>query len=258
MKISVTIIALNEEEKIADAIRSAAWADEVLVVDANSSDKTRENAEELGARVLINDWKGFSDQKQFAVDAAENDIIFSLDADERVSEELADEIALIKNTNERMPFDGYRMPRLSIYMGREIRHGGWYPDKQLRLFDRRKGRWNGRSIHESVAMDDGATVGELQRDLLHYSVSGPAEHARMIATRYAPMAARQMLESGKRTSIPTIAVAGTLVIIKDYFIKLGFLDGFAGLAIACLSAHHATLKHMILHELQKENGIDKR
>ena len=159
MKISAVIIAFNEESKIAEAIRSVEWADEILFVDSESTDGTREIAASLGARVLVHKWQGFSVQKQFATDRAENDWIFSLDADERVSDELIKEIADIRQLSRAM--DGYRIPRLSTYMGREIRHGGWYPDWQLRFFDRRKAHWKAVAVHESVEMLDGSAVGKL-------------------------------------------------------------------------------------------------
>ena len=184
MHISAVIIAFNEENDIADAINSVAWADEVLVVDSESTDRTVEIAQSLGAKVLVQSWLGFSAQKQFAVDAAANDWILSLDADERVSTALRDEIADLKVEGPNA--DGYTIPRLSIYLGREIRHGGWYPDRQLRLFHRRRGRWNSRIIHESFSLQPDAVEGRLRNDLLHFSVKSIEHHARMIAERYAP------------------------------------------------------------------------
>ncbi|MBP6003256.1 MAG: glycosyltransferase family 2 protein [Pyrinomonadaceae bacterium] len=249
MKISVTIITLNEEAKIADALRSVYWADEVLVVDSHSTDNTREIAAELGARVVERDWAGFSEQKQFATDEASNDIVFSLDADERVSAELAAEIKQIKESDE-LAFDGYTVPRLSIYMGREIRHGSWYPDRQLRLFDRRKAAWKQVVIHESVEMRAGATIGQLKGDLIHKSVDSVKHHAAMLVERYAPLGAQAMHERGKRTSALQIAAAGPTAFTKDYILKAGFLDGVPGLTIAAFSAYHAALKHMMLYELQ--------
>ncbi len=250
MKISAVIIAFNEEAKIADAIRSADWADEVLVVDSGSTDRTREIAEGLGARVIVNEWPGFAAQKQFAVDAAANDIIFSLDADEAVSDKLKREIAGLKGGGE-LPFDGMTVPRASVYMGREIRHGSWYPDRQLRLFDRRKGKWKQVVIHESFEMEPGASVGKLAGDLIHRSVDSVGQHAAMIAERYAPLGARSSYERGRRTSPLGILVAGPAAFIRDYMLKAGCLDGVAGLFIAIFSAYHAVLKHMMLYELQR-------
>jgi glycosyltransferase involved in cell wall biosynthesis len=252
MKISAVIIAFNEEYKIGDAIKSVDWADEVLVVDSESTDRTREIAEKLGCRVINRPWPGFSAQKQFGTDNAENDWVFSLDADERVSPALREEIEKLKCGPAGPTAAGYRIPRLSFYMGRPIRHSGWYPDWQLRFFDRRSGRWKEVLVHESVEMGSGAVVGKLTGDILHYSFAGPAEHHEMIGTRYAPLAARQMFERGRRTSILGIAAAGPAAFISAYFLKAGFLDGLPGFCIARFAAHHAFLKHILLWEMQNE------
>ena len=252
MKISAVIITFNEQKNIAEAIESVSWADEIIVVDSESSDGTRDIAEASGAKVVTRSWEGFSKQKQFAVDQAENDWVFSLDADERVSAELREEILAIKSNNASA--DGYRIPRLSIYMGRPIRHGGWYPDWQLRLFDRTKGRWKDVLIHESFAMDEGSKIVRLTGDILHYSSENAAHHHRMIGERYAPLAARQMFDNGGRTSLLKIAFAGPSAFIRTYFLKGGFLDGLPGFVIAKFAAHHAFLKHLLLWELQKPDS----
>lgn len=251
VQISAVIITLNEEKNIGDAIRSVLWADEVIVVDAESSDRTQEIAESLGAKVLINPWSGFSEQKQFAVDKAANNWILSLDADERVSPELRAEIDSI-STQDRAA-DGYRIPRLSYYMGRAIKHGGWYPDLQLRLFDRSKGRWNGSVIHESVRMDDTARTERLRGEILHYSVENAAHHQRMIAERYAPLGARKLYEEGRRSSPLTAIVSSWFAFLRGYFLKLGFLDGFPGFCIAYFAAQNTFLKHVILMEMRAED-----
>ena len=253
VKVSAVIISFNEEKNIADAIRSVAWADEILLVDSESTDRTREIAESLGAKVLVRPWPGFSAQKQFAVDSAAHDWVLSLDADERVTDVLQKEIQRICETAPN--FDGYTIPRLSIYLGREIRHGGWYPDRQLRFFDRRKGRWKQRVIHESFEMADGTSVSRLEGDLLHYSVEGPAHHARMVAERYAPLSARQMLKEGKRTSRLKAVFSGFSTFVRTYVFKLGFLDGFPGFLIAYFAAQNSLLKHLILLDLL--SGVDE-
>lgn len=249
MKISCVIIAGNEEAKIADAIRSAAFADEVLVVDSESSDRTREIALSLGARVIVQPWLGFGKQKQFAVDNAANDWVLSLDADERVSEALRSSIEEIAN-NGPAGNTAFRLSRLTIYMGREIRHGGWYPDWQVRLFDRTKGRWTERLIHESFKVDAGAVVGTLGGDIMHESVDDASHHHRMIGERYAPLAAEQMFVAGRRTSFSRVITAGLVAFIQTYVLKLGFMDGLPGFAIARFASHHAFLKHLLLYERQ--------
>ena len=248
MKISATIITLNEETNIAAAIESVRWADEIVVVDSGSSDRTLGIAESLGAKVLLNEWPGFSAQKQFAVDHAENDWIFSLDADERATEELADEIANIRSAG--VTADGYRVARLSFYGSKPIKHGGWYPDLQLRFFDRRKGRWNGAVVHESVAMAHGSRVGRLNGDILHYTIENPAEHERMIKERYAPLGAQKMYAEGRRTSAVNAALAGAFAFVRGYLLKAGFLDGKAGFHIAYFGAWNTFLKHKLLREIQ--------
>lgn len=250
MKISAVIIAFNEEEKIANAVKSVSWADEVLLVDSESTDKTREIAESFGAKVIVQKWLGFSKQKQFAVDSAKYDWIFSLDADEKVSAELRHEIEDLKSSKEIA--DGYKIPRLSIYMNRPIRHGGWYPDWQLRFFNRTKGKWKDVLIHESVEMNETANIGKLKSDILHYSVENALHHHKMIGERYAPLAAEQMFAKGRRTSPLKIALSAWGAFIQTYFLKAGFLDGFAGFCIAYFAAHHAFLKHLLLYEIQKK------
>ncbi|MEJ7846772.1 MAG: glycosyltransferase family 2 protein [Pyrinomonadaceae bacterium] len=248
MKISAVLIAKNEEKNIAAAIKSVSWADEIIVVDSESTDLTREIAESLGAQVIVREWPGFSAQKQFAVDQAANDWVFSLDADEAVSNELRDEILALKG--EYKPADGFKVPRLSYYMDRPIRHGGWYPDWQLRLFDRSKGLWKDVLVHESFQMTTDAIIAKLNGNIIHRSVENAEHHHRMIGERYAPLAAQQMFADGRRTSIPRIIFAGWLSFVQNYFIKAGFLDGFPGFCIAYFAGHHAFMKHLILWELQ--------
>lgn len=257
MKISAVIVAFNEQEKIADAVRSLEWADEIIVVDSFSTDRTREIAESSGAKVITQKWLGFSKQKQFAVNAARFDWIFSLDADERVSDELKREILRIKNLSENKIADGYRASRLSYYMKRPIRHGGWYPDWQLRFFNRTKGAWKEVLIHESVQMTNSARVEKLNADILHFSVDNAAHHHRMIGERYAPLAARQMFENNRKTSRLKIATAGFSAFFQTYILKAAVLDGLAGFCIASFAAHHAFLKHLLLYELQNERPEKK-
>lgn len=252
MKITATIITFNEAENIRAACESVAWADEILVVDSESTDSTREIAAECGARVIVNPWPGFSAQKQFAVDSASHDWIFSLDADERVSPELQESIAVLSRHDESTLAGGYRVARRAFYMGRWIRGGGWYPDYQLRFFDRTRGRWRERLIHESVSMTEGTRVATVPGDLLHYSMRDTNHHRQMIEERYAPLGARQMFRDGKRTSAWRKAVAGPAAFLRSFLLKGGFRDGRAGLTIANFAWLHASLKHAILSGLQNQ------
>ena len=254
MKISACIITFNEEENISTAIESVKWADEIVIVDSESTDKTCEIAADLGAKIIIQKWQGFAKQKQFAVDSCENDRVFSLDADEVVSEKLKKEILNLKETDETSLADGYKISRLTYYMNRPIRHCGWYPDWQLRFFNRTKGKWNDRLVHESFIMQENAKLLKLKADILHYSVKNSDHHNEMIGKRYAPLAAEQMFQNGKRTSRFKIATVGLTTFLQTYLLKMGFLDGFAGFCISRFAAHHAYLKHLLLWE--KQNTSD--
>jgi glycosyltransferase involved in cell wall biosynthesis len=247
MKITATIITLDEAENIRAACESVSWADEILVIDSESADNTRDLAAQAGARVLINPWPGFSKQKQFAVENATYDWIFSLDADERVSPELR---VSIEELDDRDVADGYRVARRAFYLDRWIRGGGWYPDYQLRLFNRTRGHWRDRVIHESVVMAGGARVETLRGDLLHYSMRDPEHHRQMIEQRYAPLGAEQMFREGKRTSALQSSIAGPAAFIRSFILKGGFRDGRAGLTVARMAAYHAALKHSMLRERQ--------
>jgi glycosyltransferase involved in cell wall biosynthesis len=255
LKVTAAIITLDEEENIRAACESVSWADEILVVDSGSTDRTVELARGCGARVVERAWPGFAEQKQFAATEARNDWVFSLDADERVSPELRRSIEDLLYTPEERLADGYRVARRSFYMGRWIRGGGWYPDYQLRLFRKARGRWAGAHVHESVRMDEGARVETLAGDLLHFSVRRVIDHHRMVGERYAPLSARKMFDEGRRTTPLKVALAGPAAFARSFLLKGGFRDGLAGLAIARFAAHNAFLKHLLLWEMQ--NGKAK-
>lgn len=255
VQISAVIITFNEAHNLPNAIESLKFADEVVVVDSGSTDRTRELAAGLGARVIENEWPGFSAQKQFATDTASFDWVLSIDADETVSPDLRDEI--IKLRDAGFGADGYRIPRLSYYLGRPVRHSGWYPDRQLRLFDRRKGRWNGRVVHESVSMEPGAEVRNVRSDIIHTTTTSVVGHARMINERYAPLAAEQMFLEGRRAGGLTAILSGASAFIRSYFFRLGMLDGFPGLCIASFAAYHNVLKHLLLAEMYDRASSDK-
>ena len=252
MKITATIITFNEANNIRAACESLGWADEIVIVDSESTDATREVAAQCGARVVINSWPGFAAQKQFAVEQASHEWIFSLDADERVSETLQSSVDSLRSKSDKELADGYLVARRTYYQGRWIRGGGWYPDRQLRLFKKTRGRWNNRHIHESVKLAPKSRVETLRGDILHYTGSGAAYHHRMIGERYAPLAARQMFEEGRRTSTLGVAAAGPVAFVRSLILRGGFRDGFAGLSIATFAAHHDFLKHLMLWELQND------
>jgi glycosyltransferase involved in cell wall biosynthesis len=253
MKITAAIISFNEAENIRAACESVSWADEILVVDSESTDDTTAIAAECGARIISRPWPGFALQKQFAADQATHEWVLSLDADERVSTDLRSTIDGLRSLSDEELAHGYRIPRRSFYMGRWIRGGGWYPDLQLRLFRRSKGNWQGPHIHESVKMNEGARVETLTGDILHFPVRDASYHHRMIGERYAPLAARQMFEAGRHTSAFKIASSAPAAFLRSLVLKGGWRDGLAGWSIASFAAHHAFLKHLMLWEIQNKS-----
>jgi len=256
LKISATIITLNEARNIRAACESVSWADEIVVVDSGSTDETREIAAECRARVVENPWLGFAEQKQFAAENAQHEWIFSLDADERVSEELKSSIAQLRSRNDEQLADGYFVARRAFYLGRWIRGGGWYPDRQLRLYRKSRGHWTGPYIHESVGMQQGSRIETLKGDLLHYPFEDALQHELMISERYAPLGARKMFAAGRRTSRFQLATIGPATFIRNLILKAGFRDGSVGFTIARLAAHQASLKHRLLWELQNRRDDD--
>src|SRR5690348_14593721 len=184
MKITATIITLNEERNIARAIESLRCCDEIIVLDSGSADRTTELAEKLGARIIESPWRGYSGQKNWAAEQAANDWILSLDADEALSEALEGEIWGLKKAGPK--YDAYTMPRLAQYMGKWILHSGWYPDRKIRLYDRRKAKWVGNFVHESVQVVQGR-VGHLDANLLHFTCDSLSEHLKTM-DRYTTLA----------------------------------------------------------------------
>jgi len=243
--VSVTIITLNEADDIAAAIDSAAFADELLVVDSGSTDGTTDIARARGARVLTRAWTGYVDQKNFAAEQARHDWIFSLDADERIPPALADEIKGVLETPP--PLHGYRVPRVTFHLGRWIRTTDFYPDYQTRLYDRRFARWRGRYVHESVNVD--GSSGQLRHDLEHYSFSDLRDQIARI-NQYSTLSAKQMYEGGRRTGPMEILLHPPAAFLRNYLLRRGFLDGTAGLTISLMNAWSVGLKFMKLWELQ--------
>ncbi len=238
MKISATIIAYNEERNIARAIESLRCVDEIVVVDSGSTDRTVELAQNLGARVIESPWPGYAKQKNFAAEQAANDWILSLDADESLSEALEAEIWQWKKREPER--DAYTMPRMAQYLGRWIHHSGWYPDRKVRLYHRKKAYWEGEYVHESVKVT--GTVGEFESNLLHFTCDSLSEHLRRM-DGYTTLAAEQMLAAGKRVTWGRLIFEPVWTFFSSYVLKLGFLDGVEGLAIANMAALYNFVKY---------------
>src|SRR3954452_18760682 len=226
MKISATIITFNEERNIARVIESLRCCDEILVLDSGSNDRTVEIATKLGARVVEASWNGYAAQKNIAAELASNDWILSLDADESLSEALEAEIWHIKKSGPE--FDGYTVPRLAQYLGRWILHSGWHPDRKVRFFDRRKAKWVGTFVHESVMVE--GRVGPLRSNLLHFTCNSLSEHLRSM-DRYTTLAAEQIVSQGKQVGPKHLLLDPAWTFFRTYFLRRGFQDGLEGLTI---------------------------
>ncbi len=253
IKLTVAIITYNEENNIGRCISSVLEiADEILVVDSFSTDKTESIATSLGARFVKNAFKGHIEQKNFALSLAQHDYVLSLDADEALSPELLVEIKKIKSHFE---LDGYVFNRLTNYNGFWVRHSGWYPDKKLRLIKKDLALWGGVNPHDILEMKNSTgEVGFLKGDLLHYSYDSIASHV-IQTDKFTTIAARAAFLEGKKSSLFKIATRPFLKFIRDYFIKRGFLDGRYGFIICCINSLYALLKYSKLYDLEKGKAI---
>ncbi|MEI6244065.1 MAG: glycosyltransferase family 2 protein [Acidobacteriota bacterium] len=247
MSVSAIVITLNEATHIEACLASVAWADERLVVDCGSTDDTVAIATRSGARVITHEWLGYSAQKNFAASQAAHDWIVSVDADERVTPELAEEMkAALAAPGDTA---GFRVPRITFHLGRWIRCTDWYPDYQLRLYDRRRAKWNGRKVHESVTAD--GPVGQLTQDLEHYAYRDIAHHLDTI-NRYTTLAALHMHEQGRRTGIGELLLHPPAAFLRNYILRRGFTAGTAGLIISTMNSYYVFLKFAKLAAIQKE------
>lgn len=250
-KLSVTIITYNEEKNIRDCLNSVKWADEIVVVDSFSTDKTIEICREYTDRVYQNKWPGFVEQKNFALTKASHSWVLSIDADERISDELREEIkGLLSNS---LKYDGYYIPRKTFYVKKWILHCGWYPDYKIRLFKKDKGRWEGTegtAIHESVKVD-GKTA-YLKGDILHYSFLSISSHLKTINS-FTSISAMENFKKGKKAGILSILFRPPFNFFKMYILKRGFLDGLPGLIVSVLSSCHVFIKYAKMWEL----GLNK-
>ncbi len=243
--VSATLITFNEEANIRAALESVRWCRDIVVVDSGSSDDTVRICRGYTDKVFHRDWTGYVDQKSFAVERAGHDWIFSLDADERTSPELRAEI-LDRLQNEPQEA-GYRIPRVTWFMGRWIRHGDWYPDYQLRLFDRRRGGWQGGRVHESVRV--GGPVGLLKGEIQHFTYRTLSDYLRRLES-YSTLAAADYEQRGKRSGPFRMLGDPFATFLKAYLLRRGFLDGVPGLMVAFMGAISVYFKYAKLYERQ--------
>lgn len=250
--ISACIITFNEADRIGDCLASLDFCDEIVVVDSGSTDETRAICEAAGARVLVRPFDGFRSQKQFAVEQATHDRVLCLDADERVGPALR--AAILAERDRGFPAAGYRFARLSEYFGKFLRRGNAYPDRVMRLFDRRRGGWRGdREIHEAASVD-GAVV-TLPGDLIHYPYRSLMQQLQK-TERYARMMAEYEFSRGKRASLAKLVLSPAWRFWRGYVFRLGFLDGWHGLVYAYVRANYVRQKTIMLWMLERGQRVE--
>lgn len=235
--LSVIIITRNEAHNLRACLQSVSWAEEIIVVDSGSTDDTVTIAREFTPQVYKHDWPGFGAQKNRALNYAGRDWVLSLDADERVTPELHSQIIRAMGEGRE---SGFYLPRLSQFCGQFVRHSGWYPDYVLRLFKRGEGRFSDDLVHESVILQ--GPSGRLTSPLLHFSYRSDADVSRKIE-QYAAAAALQMRRNGKTATRADAPIRAGWAFVRTYFLRLGFLDGVAGIGIARMNARTTYLKY---------------
>jgi glycosyltransferase involved in cell wall biosynthesis len=248
-KLSVTVVAKNEAADIGAALASVAFADEIVVVDSHSTDDTVAIARQYTDRVVIHDWLGHIDQKNHAASLASHDWILSLDADERVTPQLAVEIR--STLDDEPAHAAFRIPRVTWHLGRWVRSTDWYPDYQDRLYNRRQAHWTGRYVHE--ALKAAGSSGQLRGEIQHYAYRDIADHLETI-DRYTTLAARQMHEDGRRAGLLQLAGHPPLAFLRNYIARGGIREGVPGFIISSMNAYYVFLKFAKLRELQANDS----
>ena len=249
--LSVIIITKNEALNIRSCLESVAWADEIIVVDSGSSDGTVEICRELGAKVYAHDWPGFGTQKNRALSYASKGWVFSIDADERITNELRASIEAVLEHPEG-EHDAYEISRLSSYCGRFMRHSGWYPDYVARLFKRDAARFSDDLVHERLIVE--GSTGRLQGTLLHYAFDDFEEVLYKI-NRYSSAGAKMLHQGGRRTTLTAAVLRGIWSFFRTYFLRGGFLDGQKGFMLAISNAegtYYRYLKLLLMQEMEKQ------
>jgi glycosyltransferase involved in cell wall biosynthesis len=251
-RLSGVVICCNEEAKIGDCLESLApVCDELVVLDSGSVDDTISVCRKFTRRIHVEEWRGYRDQKQRATDLAESDWVLSLDADERLSPELQGELRTWKN-QASISGDGFRISRVTFFLGRWIRHSTWYPDRQLRLYRRAAGRWAGGRVHERFQVESGK-VGGLSGEIWHFTYSSLNEYLDQLK-KFSELAALDCRDQGRQARGHHLMLHPMLAFWRNYVWRLGLLDGFPGLAVAWLAAVSTVFKYLKLYELQSQSG----
>jgi hypothetical protein len=247
---SVVIITYNEEKNIGRCLDSVKdVADEIIVVDSMSTDGTKAICASYGVTFIEQPFLGYIEQKNFAMNSASHDYVLSLDADECLSSELKKSILTEKQNG--FTFDCYRMNRLSSFCGQWIKHGTWYPDRKIRLINRKKGKWGGVNPHDKIVMNEGASLKQLQGDILHYTYD-TIDQIMAQTNKFTTIQSKAMFEQGKRSSVIKLVINPLIAFISGYIIKRGFLDGYNGFIIARFSSHATLAKYAKLLHLQRK------
>ncbi|NQT25845.1 glycosyltransferase family 2 protein [candidate division KSB1 bacterium] len=248
-KLSAIIITLNVEQHIEACLASLSFTDEIIVVDSGSTDRTVELAKQITDHVLLTEWKGYAEAKQFALENATGGWVLWVDADERVPESLAKEIQdLIQNQTTH---HGFRVGRKAFFLGRWMKHGGWYPGYVVRLFQRESGRFNTARVHESLIID--GSIGTLKEPMLHYTDDSLIHYYDKF-NKYTTLAAEDLQEHGRRTGIADLLFRPLHMFFKMYIFRLGLLDGIEGFLLAVFSSSYVFVKYAKLWEIQKKTG----
>ena len=249
-KISVAIITKDEEHNIRDCLESVRWADEVVVVDNGSTDDTLKICREYRVQVYEEEWKGYSGQKNSAIGKARNEWVLSLDADERVTPDLREEIAGALDENSSV--DGYFIARKNFFLGRWIKHCGWYPDFNLRLFRKSRGRFAERTVHEKVKVR-GRTA-NLRYPLMHETYRSLSEFFQRM-DRYSTLAAREMYQEGRKSGFYDIFFRPPFTFLQMYILRAGFLEGYSGFLLSSLYSIYTFAKYTKLKELKESERL---
>lgn len=243
-KLSVILIAKNEERNIKACLSSVEWADEIVVlVDSRTEDKTAELAQQFTTKVYTIEWRGYSSTKNVAIEKSTGEWIFWIDADERVTQELKDEIQRAISRSDDV--DGYMIPRLAHFLGRWIKHCGWYPGYVLRLFKRGSAHFNDALVHEGLEFE--GKIGKLSQPLLHYT-DREIEHYFRKYNEYTSLASKDIYRKGKKFHVIDLIFRPFFTFIKMYILRLGFLDGIQGLILSVFSANYVFTKYAKLWE----------
>lgn len=250
MNISVIIITRNEERNITECLQSVSWSNDIVLVDSESSDRTVEIAKKMTAKIYVRQWEGYAQSKNFALQHVVNDWVLWIDADERVPHELAEEIQRIVQEHQS-PTAAYEVARRAYFIGKWIRHCGWYPGYVVRLFKKSQASFAESRVHEHL--DVKGSVGRLQNDLLHYTDEN-LYHYFSKFNRYTTLAAEDLIQRGKKYSLYDILVRPPFLFFKMYIVKRGFLDGMHGLILSLASSSYVFCKYVKLWDINRVNG----